>query len=883
MKKQLLLMLLLVTAFQSFAQTKGISYQAVILNPEAEQLEGDNAQENILANSAVSLEFTFVDASGTAEYQEQHSTKTDSYGMINLLIGSGRAQGSNDFAGILWDGTVKKLKVGIDFSGGSNFSTLSEQDLTYMPQPLTKESIQLIAANTALVYIERQRAEKAEQTNAANITLVKANVSFMADKISSISSVTAKGGGNPFEERLTINEEIILSLEEEQATQNIAIALNTIKVSYPGDQDISGISRNADAISTIESDQTTQNTAIVSNTSKTGITAQQASDINANNAKVSYSGDQDISGISSNSGAISTIESEQTTQNTAIALNTSKISYPGDQNIEGILTNAAAISNLEAEQSTQNTTISSNTSKTGITTQQANDINANNAKVSYPGDQDISGISSNSGVISTIESEQTTQNTAIALNTSKTSYPGDQNISGILTNASAISTIESEQTTQNTAIVSNTAKTGITAQQASDINANNTKVSYPGDQDISGISTNAGAISNLEAEQSTQNTTISSNTSKTGISTQQANDINANNAKVSYPGDQNILGIAINTEAIANEVITAREAELALISNLAIESSRATTAENLLTSNLADEVINRSNADLLKEALVNKSTDVISDGASDTKYPSVKAIKTYVDVGSGASLVAVDDEAARALAAEGVLASQIADLRGQISALLSPVTPLASVTIDTQIWQNANLDVTTYRDGTPIPQVTDQNAWGNLKTGAWCYYNNDANNGTTYGKLYNWYAVMGIVAAESATPTTAELLARKKLAPTGWHVPTDGEWTTVVTFLGGETVAGGKMKEAGTTHWDSPNTDATNSSGFAGLPGGWCTTNNLEFGQYGFWWSSTLENSQGDPSFPRNPWSRGLDYNNGRVYRDYYPKTTGFSVRCLRD
>lgn len=100
------------------------------------------------------------------------------------------------------------------------------------------------------------------------------------------------------------------------------------------------------------------------------------------------------------------------------------------------------------------------------------------------------------------------------------------------------------------------------------------------------------------------------------------------------------------------------------------------------------------------------------------------------------------------------------------------------ITIGTQIWSNTNLDVTTYRDGTPIPQVTDPTAWVNLTTGAWCYYNNDPANGAIYGKLYNWYAVAGIHDAASLNDPSL----RKQLAPQGWHIPTDAEWTTLTDF-----------------------------------------------------------------------------------------------------
>ncbi|MFN9116197.1 MAG: fibrobacter succinogenes major paralogous domain-containing protein, partial [Bacteroidota bacterium] len=133
-----------------------------------------------------------------------------------------------------------------------------------------------------------------------------------------------------------------------------------------------------------------------------------------------------------------------------------------------------------------------------------------------------------------------------------------------------------------------------------------------------------------------------------------------------------------------------------------------------------------------------------------------------------------------------------------------------------------NLNVSKYSDGTPIPQVTDPTEWANLTTGAWCYYNNDPANGAVYGKLYNWYAVAGIYdAASLANPAL-----RKKLAPTGWHIPTEAEWTQLTDCLGGQNVAGGKMKstgtlQAGTGLWQEPNTDATNESGFSGLPAGY--------------------------------------------------------------
>ena len=185
-----------------------------------------------------------------------------------------------------------------------------------------------------------------------------------------------------------------------------------------------------------------------------------------------------------------------------------------------------------------------------------------------------------------------------------------------------------------------------------------------------------------------------------------------------------------------------------------------------------------------------------------------------------------------------------------------------TVHIGTQIWLKQNLKTTHYRNGDPIPNVTDGTAWSSLTTGAYCNYDNDENNSTTYGRLYNWFAV-----GDS-----------RNIAPTGWHVPTDAEWTTLTTYLGGESVAGGKLKEAGYTHWQSPNTGATNETGFTALPGGYLYGDGAfhDISGFGLWWSST-ENSTNDA------WFRIMGYGDTHVYRYNDDKKCGLSVRCVRD
>ncbi len=197
---------------------------------------------------------------------------------------------------------------------------------------------------------------------------------------------------------------------------------------------------------------------------------------------------------------------------------------------------------------------------------------------------------------------------------------------------------------------------------------------------------------------------------------------------------------------------------------------------------------------------------------------------------------------------------------------LSPAQPCAdalpTIQIGTQQWMSKNLDVAFYRNGDPIPQVTDSAAWEGLTTGAWCYYNNDPIQGNKYGKLYNWYAVND----------------PRGLAPQGWHIPSDAEWTTLETTLGGLSVAGGRMKEPGTVNWKSPNAGADNISGFAGLPGGYrgFYAEYVDVGTHGGWWSSTQS------SFSE-VWFRIIYSSVGSVGRLTFPKRLGLSVRCLRD
>ena len=189
--------------------------------------------------------------------------------------------------------------------------------------------------------------------------------------------------------------------------------------------------------------------------------------------------------------------------------------------------------------------------------------------------------------------------------------------------------------------------------------------------------------------------------------------------------------------------------------------------------------------------------------------------------------------------------------------------------IGNQIWLSENLKTTTYNDGTAIPLVKSYDAWAELSTPAYCWYNNDSTNKEVYGALYNWYAVN-----------------TKKICPEGWHVPTDEEWTELRTYLGDKGNAGLALKESGTSHWRSPNSDASNTTGFTGLPGGYRDYKgpfNL-LRKDAYWWSSTesyryISTDSASPiSFYRN-----LRYDDHDLFRNVTDKSFGLCVRCLKD
>ncbi|MFA5818585.1 MAG: FISUMP domain-containing protein [Bacteroidales bacterium] len=250
-------------------------------------------------------------------------------------------------------------------------------------------------------------------------------------------------------------------------------------------------------------------------------------------------------------------------------------------------------------------------------------------------------------------------------------------------------------------------------------------------------------------------------------------------------------------------------------------------------------------------ALSTKTTDGTGTGSFTSSLTNLSANTTYYVRAYATNSVGTAYGSNLSFTTTAGSGSTITDVDGNT---------YSTVTIGTQVWMDSNLKTTKFNDGTAIPLVTDNTTWSWTSTPGYCWYNNAAANKNTYGALYNWYTVSTLI-----------------LCPTGWHVPSDAEWTTLTTYLGGESLAGGELKETGTTHWLSPNTGATNASGFTAVPGGHRNNYGSFFyvGIGGYWWTSS--------GYGSYSWSRSILNDKSNVNRSYYYRQGGSSVRCLRD
>jgi len=245
-----------------------------------------------------------------------------------------------------------------------------------------------------------------------------------------------------------------------------------------------------------------------------------------------------------------------------------------------------------------------------------------------------------------------------------------------------------------------------------------------------------------------------------------------------------------------------------------------------------------------------RSVELTGLTPSTTYYYRVKAVNSLGSVtGSERSFTTLPEFTGDIVFNPDLIYDQVTDVEGNV---------YKTIQIGSQVWMAENLHTHKYNDGTDIPQLSYTTSWSALETGALCWYNNVT---LTYGALYNWYAVNS-----------------GKLCPAGWHVASDEEWTTLTSFIGGTETAGNKLKEQGALHWTTPNSGATNSTGFTALPGGYRYYNGVYNAgkRYGYWWTSTETNTV-------NAVARDLYYGYTNIDKINSDKRTGASVRCIKD
>lgn len=315
-----------------------------------------------------------------------------------------------------------------------------------------------------------------------------------------------------------------------------------------------------------------------------------------------------------------------------------------------------------------------------------------------------------------------------------------------------------------------------------------------------------------------------------------------------------------------------------IISLLTISCKKDTSSVPVLQTSLSITNITSTAANCGGEVTSTGGSDVTAKGIcwSTNQNPVVTGSKTsdgtgigtFSSLATGLSPVTVYYLRAYATNSFGTSYGSQVSFTTLEGALPGPVTDAdgnvyPTVIIGTQVWSAENLKTTRYRNGDPIPNITDNALWTNLSTGSYSWLNNNIANKEAFGALYNDYVITDI----------------RNIAPKGWHVASDADWTILTNYLGGESVAGGKLKETGTVHWLTPNVDATNEIGFNALPVGYRHLNgSFDFyGIEGFWWTST-PNTIGNGG-----WYRIIDRGLGRIARMADLNTSGFSVRCIKD
>jgi uncharacterized protein (TIGR02145 family) len=973
MKKFLFSLILLLVSYVGFSQ-KGLSYQAVILDPAKIEIPGQDISSQPLVNGNVWLKFSIYNGS-TLQFEEVHKTKTDNYGLVNLLIGSVSA---TSFNSLVWDSSQKSLYVYASFNQGSSYIKVSEQKLTYNPYALFAETAGKLSgvlpvanggtgattaadarANLGLDQVNKpvSTATKAAldlKTNAADVTAALALKANTADVTSALDLKANTSDVNASLDLKANKTDMTAALAAKADTGTIKtfvvtqVAAATIadadanskgKIKLAGD-----LGGTADAPSVpglaLKANTSDMTSALALKADAADVTTALASKANGANVSASLSLKEDAANKSLNVytdgasdikypsvKAVKDYVDGQVTAGVASAtiadanLTTKgKIQLAGDlggtaavPTVPGLALKANAIYvttalNLKANSvdlltltSNVNSSIASLTTsllpsnikyvlENGTNGQILSSLNSGTLTWTTPtsytmpiaSQSTIGGIVvganlsiDNNGVLSASSSgiPYTGATNAVDLGAYDLTVNGltigrgpsnggtNNNTNTALGYQVMIGQNGAGGGSRNTAVGSQAARYmkdgadntaigfsalgGSTNPIWSDYNTAIGSYSLSNTQCCNGRNTGVG-YSSLQNTTGSYNTSLGYN-SGTDNTSGTFNTIIGANANVSS-------GALSNATAIGGGAIVTASNTIQLGSNSVtnVNTSGTLTAGNINTGGTISAVSINSSGTLTAGqmtvgAAVSPVSSAVLEASSTTKgfLPPRMTTAQRDAISSAASGLVIFNTTTNGLefkASTGWVSITTSSPAGSSTPTVAVFLP--TIVIGNQQWMSENLEVMTYRNGDVIPYVSDQSTWDGLTTGAWCYYNNDPANGPIYGKLYNWYAVND----------------SRGLAPTGWHIPTDAEWTALSTKLG---VRSG------------------DDSGFQGLLGGRRTAGSyVNNGSYGYWWSSEQNNN-----YPPNYPSAYIRYQGpgGGFARSWNNKPEGVSVRCIRD
>ncbi|WP_366186307.1 DUF1566 domain-containing protein [Flavobacterium ovatum] len=618
MKKIIFLIALLITTI-AFSQTNGISYQALILNPNAQQIPGVNSSNLPLTNQSVCLRFEIKDSFNQLEYQETISTSTDEFGMVNLIIGNGIKTGgsANNFRSIIWDSLIKTLNVGLNANGScTTFIEISNQEFSYIPFAYSAKS----AENVTGIINLQNGGTGSNTLNGAKINLGINNIDNTSDINKPISIVT----------------QTALNLKEDLTNKSTSVTTDaTSDTKYPSVKSVktyvdASASTNSTALTTEVTRATTVENTIAANlaTETTNRTTADATLTTNLAAEVT------------NRTAADALKEDLTNKSTSVTTDaTSDTKYPSVKSVKTYVDASASTNSTALITEVTRATTAENTIAANLATETTNRTTADATLTT-----NLAAEVTNRTAADALKEDLTNKSTSVTTDaTSDTKYPSVKSVKTYVdasasTNSTALTTEVTRATTAENAIAANlvTETTNRTTADAT-------------------LTTNLAAeVTNRTAADALKEDLTNKSTSVTTDAT----------SDTKYPSVKSVktyvdASASTNSTALTTEVTRATTAENTIAANLATETTNRTTADATLTTNLAAEVTNRTAADALKEDLTNKSTSVTTDATSDTKYPSVKSVKTYVDASASTNSTALTTEVTRATTTENAIAANL--------------------------------------------------------------------------------------------------------------------------------------------------------------------------------------------------------------------------------